>query len=179
MSMSNSTYVRDQLERYRDVDTWRHQARARIARVQSNWRVILQTTLAAGLAWFLDQQLLDHRAPAFAPIAAVISLGAARGQSWRRAIELAGGVAVGIGVADLLVNLLGRGALSIGLIVGLSMATAMLLGAGTIFVSQSAVSAIFVVALQPPGSGFTPDRFFDALIGGAVALVVAQVLLPR
>src|SRR4051812_49904304 len=91
MNQSNSTYVRDQLERYRDVATWRSQARARVDRVRSNLLLILQTALAGGVAWFLDQQLLGHRAPAFAPIAAVISLSAARGQSARRAVELAAG----------------------------------------------------------------------------------------
>jgi hypothetical protein len=40
------------------------------------------------------------------------------------------------------------------------------------------VSAIFVATIERP-AGLTPDRFIDALIGGAVALLVAQVLLPR
>ena len=40
----------------------------------------------------------------FASIAAVIALGATYGQRSERAVELIGGVVVGIGVADLLVR---------------------------------------------------------------------------
>jgi uncharacterized membrane protein YgaE (UPF0421/DUF939 family) len=35
-----------------------------------------------------------------------------------------------------------------------------------------------VATLQPPDNGFNFDRFFDALVGGACALVVAMVVLP-
>src|SRR3569833_608258 len=101
MSLSNSTYVRDQLERYRDVDTWRYQARARVTRVRSNWRVIVQTALAAGTDWFLAQQLLGHPAPAFPPTAPVSAPAPPRRLPGRRAFFRAAGVPVGIGVADL------------------------------------------------------------------------------
>jgi uncharacterized membrane protein YgaE (UPF0421/DUF939 family) len=161
------------------VETVRGSARQRFDRLQTNGVLILQTAIAAGASWLLARELWDHPAPAFAPIAAVISLTAARGQSVRRATELVAGVAVGIGVADALVVLIGTGFWQIGAVVGLAMATALLLGAGSLFVSQAAVSAVFVVALEPPGSGFTPDRFLDALVGGVIALVVTQLLLPR
>jgi uncharacterized membrane protein YgaE (UPF0421/DUF939 family) len=64
------------------------------------------------------------------------------------------------------------------LVVALSMSAALLLGGGALLVSQAGVSAIFVATIERP-SGLTPDRFVDALIGGAVALLVAQVLIPR
>jgi uncharacterized membrane protein YgaE (UPF0421/DUF939 family) len=42
-----------------------------------------------------------------------------------------------------------------------------------LLVNQAAISAILVVALQPPQqSGFSPDRFLDALVGGGVALAI-------
>ncbi|HSD78374.1 MAG TPA: hypothetical protein VLA98_13265, partial [Solirubrobacteraceae bacterium] len=71
------------------------------------------------------------------------------------------------------------GTLVVALVVALAMAAALLLGAGTILVNQAAVSAILVATLQPPQNGISPDRFLDALIGGAVALLVGQVLFPR
>jgi hypothetical protein len=67
----------------------------------------------------------------------------------------------------------------IALVVALSMAAALLLGAGSILVNQAAVSAILVATIQPPSSGLSPTRFIDALIGGAVALLVGQVLIPH
>ncbi len=46
-------------------------------------------------------------------------------------------------------------------------------------VNQAAISAVLVIALQPPQqSGFMPDRFLDALVGGGVALAV-NYLLPQ
>jgi uncharacterized membrane protein YccC len=112
-------------------------------------------------------------------VSAVISLGVARGRRTVRAIELTVGVAIGIAVADLLVHALGGGTLVLMLVVALSMLAALLLGAGTILVNQAAISAILVVATLKPGQGPSPSRLLDALIGGAIALLVGQVLFPR
>src|SRR4051794_25006757 len=149
----------------------------RVGRVRASARPILQTALAAGLAWELAS--LVNATPFFAPISAVISLGVARGRRTDRAIELVLGVAVGIAVADVIVTLTGTGTLAVGLVVGLAMAAALLLGAGTILVNQAAVSAILVATIAPPQNGLSPTRFIDALIGGAVALLIGQVLFPR
>ncbi|HEX7297508.1 MAG TPA: FUSC family protein [Solirubrobacteraceae bacterium] len=146
-------------------------------RVRAELWSILQTSVAAGVAWTLASTL--HPRPFFAPVSAVISLGVARGRRTKRAVELTVGVAVGIAVADLIVRLLGGGTLVLVLVVALSMGAALLLGAGTILVNQAAVSAILVVATLQPGSSPSPSRFLDALIGGAVALLVGQVLFPR
>jgi hypothetical protein len=59
------------------------------------------------------------------------------------------------------------------------MGAALLLGAGTLFVNQAAVSAILVATLDPPDDGLSPDRLLHALIGGGVGLLVGQVLFPR
>jgi hypothetical protein len=149
----------------------------RARRVRAAALPIAQTALAAALAWALAS--LVNPKPFFAPISAVISLGVARGRRTTRAVELVLGVAVGIAVADVIVTVLGTGTLVVALVVALTMAVALLLGAGTLFVNQAAVSAILVATLQPPQEGLSPDRFVDALIGGAVALLVGQVLLPR
>ena len=65
------------------------------------------------------------------------------------------------------------------LVVGLSMTAALLFGAGQILVNQAAISGILIVATLQPGASPSPSRFLDALIGGAVALLVGQVLFPR
>ncbi len=152
--------------------------RRRLERLEAAWLRILQTGVAAGFAWFLAKVVVGQPRPFFAPVSAVISLGLASGQSRRRAVELALGVAVGIAVADLIGLGLGSGAWQIGLVVALSMAAAMLVGAGTILVNQAAVSAILVMTL-PAGRGPIGYRFLDALIGGAVAVLIGQVVLRR
>ena len=151
--------------------------RRRVRRVRGDLWGILQTTVAAGAAWFLANLL--HPQPFFAPAAAVIAMGVSRGGRTVRAVELVVGVAVGIVVADVLVRWLGANTLVLMLVVGLSMAAALLFGAGQILVNQAAISGILVVATLQPGSSPSPARALDALIGGAVALLVGQVLFPR
>jgi uncharacterized membrane protein YgaE (UPF0421/DUF939 family) len=154
----------------------RGQVHRRTSRLRAGLWTIAQTAIAVGAAWLIAQQIDDS--PFFAPISAVVSLAATRGQRTTRAIELVLGVAVGIAVADFIVSALGTSTPVLMLVVALSMGAALLLGGGTILISQAGVSAIFVTTVEQP-HGFTPNRFIDALIGGTVALLVSQVLLPR
>lgn len=153
-------------------------ARTRADRLVTAGRSVLQVALAAALAWLAATEVLGHERAFFAPVAAIVTLGISYGQRGRRAAELAVGVAVGILVADLLVLLLGTGTVALGLIVLLSVGTAVLLGSGPLIVNQAGISAVLVVTIQPAGEGFVFDRFFDALTGGAVALAVNALFLP-
>ena len=63
----------------------RQRLRSGVHRLRGGWWQILQTALAAGVAWFLALLILGHERPEFAPIAAVISLGLAVGERGRRA----------------------------------------------------------------------------------------------
>jgi uncharacterized membrane protein YccC len=140
---------------------------------------ILQTAAAAVLAWYLAIALLPGEQPLFAAIAAVICVGATRGHRGRQSLELVGGVVVGIAVADVLVGLIGTGPLQIGLLVVLAMGAAVAVGGGELLVSEAAVSAILLATLEPvSGPGLSPDRFFEALIGGGVAFAVSSLLFP-
>lgn len=134
---------------------------------------IAQSAVAASLAFFLAAILLGHPRPFFAPIAAVICLSVTLGNRTSRAVELVVGVALGLLVADLLVLVLGTGTVQIAVVVALAMAAAVFFRGGTLLVNQAAVSAILVVVLQPPDAVFSPERFLDALAGGAVALLVS------
>jgi uncharacterized membrane protein YgaE (UPF0421/DUF939 family) len=133
---------------------------------------VVQSAVAAGVAYLLATLVLGHERPFFAAIAAIISLGVTLGQRVRRAIELTFGVAVGLMVADLLVLFIGTGVAQIGIVVLLAMAAAVFFGGGPLLVNQAAVSALLVVVLQPPNDVFDPARFLDALVGGVVALAV-------
>src|SRR3712207_5891335 len=55
------------------------------------------------------------------------------------------------------------------------MAAAVLCGERRLLVNQAAISAILVVVLQPPDAPFSPDRFFNALLGGGVALAISHL----
>jgi uncharacterized membrane protein YccC len=140
---------------------------------------IMQTAVAACVAWFLAALLLGlDGPPTFAPIAAVISLGLAVGQRARRAVELTIGVAFGILIADLLVSILGVGAVQAGIVVALAMTVAAFLGSQEIGVNEAAVSAmIIMITFQYSETGFPLDRFLEALIGGGTALLI-NALLP-
>jgi uncharacterized membrane protein YgaE (UPF0421/DUF939 family) len=151
----------------------RRRLRAGIGRLQGGWWQILQTAVAAGVAWFLAVLVLGHEQPLFAPIASVISLGLAVGQRGRRAAELILGVAFGFAIANLLVFVLGVGSVQIAVVVALAMTIAVFFGRGELGVNEAAISgAILMVALQPaPGTGFLPDRLLEGLIGCSVARV--------
>jgi uncharacterized membrane protein YgaE (UPF0421/DUF939 family) len=139
---------------------------------------ISQAALAAGLAWELALQIPGHKQPFFAPIAAVIALGAERGRRGRQAVELMLGVGLGIILGATIAATVGSGGwqIVIGVAVAFSVGTA--LGARPLTTNEAAVSAILVVGLHRPGSSFAYARLIDALIGGGIAIVTAQLLFP-
>jgi uncharacterized membrane protein YgaE (UPF0421/DUF939 family) len=159
--------------------TIRSTARSRVRLLRPHLLPIVQTAAAAVAAYYvaLLLPLADSR-PVFASIAAVISLGATYSRRGARAAELIGGVVVGLTVADLIVQAIGTGPLQIGLMIVLAMGAAVALGGGELLVSEAAVSALLLASLEPTSHGFTPDRFIEALTGGAVALVVGGLLFP-
>ncbi len=149
--------------------------RARRARLRSKRFLLVQCALAGGVAWFVSAELLGHPTPFFAPIAAVVGLGTSYGQRPRRVAEITMGVAIGIFLADLLVLWLGSGAWQIAVVILLAMSAGVWLSGGQLFVTQSAVQSIIIVALvAQPITAFT--RWLDALVGGVVALVAATIV---
>jgi uncharacterized membrane protein YgaE (UPF0421/DUF939 family) len=139
---------------------------------------VLQTAAAALAAWWLALALLPTPRPAFASIAAVICLGVTYGQRRSRALQLLGGVVLGVAVASLLLFAIGDGPLQIGLLVVLAMSAALVFRGGELLVNEAAVSAILLASLEPTTSGYSADRVLEALIGGGVGLAVASFLLP-
>jgi hypothetical protein len=145
------------------------------ARLRASAWAVAQSAAAASLAFFVARVFLGHERPFFAPVAAVICLSITLGSRPRRAFELVFGVALGLMVADLLVLVIGTGTLQIAAVVLLAMAVAVFFAGGTILVNQAAVSAILVVVLQPPDAVFSANRFLDALVGGAIALLISYL----
>lgn len=156
-------------------DRSRLSVRSRLRLVSSKAFLILQSSVAAGLAWWLASSVFGHATPFFAPIVAVVCLGMSYGQRLRRVVEVAVGVAVGVFVADVFVQIAGTGPWQVMAVVLVSMAIARFLDGSPVLVTQAAVQSIVVVTLvATPGQAFT--RWTDALIGGGVALVAATVV---
>jgi uncharacterized membrane protein YgaE (UPF0421/DUF939 family) len=144
------------------------------ARVRTSWWGVVQCAVGGALAWQAAERLLHHQAPFFASVAAIVGLGVSYAQRLRRVTEIAVGVAIGVGLGDVLVRIIGRGAWQLGLVVLIAMSAVLLLDGGPLLVNQAALQAVFVIALPPPVGGYV-GRWEDALVGGAVALAIAFV----
>jgi uncharacterized membrane protein YgaE (UPF0421/DUF939 family) len=148
------------------------------SRLRRGWRLVVEGTAAATVAWLIATRLLDHPRPFFAPAAALIVLGQARGQRTLRAVEVVLGVAGGVLIADIVAQALGpRTTLTILTIVLVTLTFAVVIGASTVVIVQMSVSALYVAVVTPGTSTVVPFRFLDAL-GGGVALVASQLARP-
>jgi uncharacterized membrane protein YgaE (UPF0421/DUF939 family) len=141
-------------------------------RIASSWWGIAQSAVGGAAAWELAVRLLHHQGPFFASVAAIVCLSTSYVNRLRRVLEMGIGVALGVGLGDLLVGVIGRGSVQLGLTVLIAMSVALLLDGGALIVNQAALQAVFVVALPPPQGGYV-GRWLDAALGGLVALVVA------
>lgn len=154
----------------------RSEARVRTDRLLSRIAFILQCGVGAALAWWLAGDVFAHPMPFFAPVTAIITLGMSYGQRVRRAVEVMIGVALGVLIGDVFSHLFGSGVLQVLVVVVLAMTIASLVGAGILMTIQAGVqAAIITTLLAAPDQAFT--RWLDAVIGGAVALVIS-VLVP-
>lgn len=148
---------------------------AALGRLWSERGQILQKALAAGVAYWIASGPLGHEQPAFASIAALISLSVVTGKEGRQAIELVFGVACGLAVTSLLLSVIGSGALQIALVVGLATGLVMFFGGGALSTTEAGVSALLMVILASPSSDLTGERFIEALVGSGIALAVRAI----
>lgn len=159
---------------------WRIRVRRRLRQGRSRVRVsfipILQACIAAGLAYFLAGWWLGHAEPFFAPIAAWSCLGFAADKDLRRIAEVALGVALGVGLGDLVVHVIGSGVWQVMLVLAASALIARFVDEGVVLTTQAGVQSIVIVGL-PAGmlGGGAVGRWTDALVGGVVALLIAAL----
>jgi uncharacterized membrane protein YccC len=149
---------------------------AAFGRLGSEWSQVVQKALAAGMAYWIASSVLGHDDPAFASIAALISLAVTTGKEGSQVVELVFGVACGLTVADLLLSLIGSGALQIALVVGLATGLVTFFGGGALSVTEAGVSALLMVILASPSSGMSGDRFIEALVGAGIALGLRAII---
>ncbi len=149
-------------------------------RLSAEWVPLLESTVAATLAWIVSTTVVGHPAPFFAPTAAIIVLGQARGIRVRKTVEILIGIAGGILLADVVAQLLGSNTtLTIFVLVALTLTITTAIGANGVAVVQATVSALYVAVVTPPTQTLVPVRFIDALVGGTIALLVNQLAVAR
>ncbi|MET8254817.1 FUSC family protein [Micromonospora sp. NPDC005197] len=165
------------------VERVRHRS-GQASRIRARqWEVTLvisiQAGLAAALAALIAQHFLGPGAHVFAPAAAVGTIATAIGQRARRTFELLFGVGLGIVIGDALRFIVGSGPWQTGVVVALAVASALLVaGKGGPLVGQAGGTAVLIATLAPMQRGLELPRIFDALVGGAVGLLVVALLLP-
>ncbi|MCV2393192.1 FUSC family protein [Actinotalea sp. M2MS4P-6] len=152
------------------------------ARLRQGWgRVrraavpLLLAAIAAGGAYAVARYGLGHQYPFFAPVAAWLALGFSADRDLRRVAELAIGVAVGVLAGDLLVHAIGSGAWQVAVVLAIAVLVARMLDRGDLLAIQAGVQAVVVVVLPASATGGPVGRWVDAMVGGAVALVVAAL----
>jgi uncharacterized membrane protein YgaE (UPF0421/DUF939 family) len=141
----------------------------------------VHASLAAAAAWLLAHNVLGHSDPFFAPIAAAIALSTTQLQRSLRIVQMVLGVVLGISIGRLLGSAFGASAPALALVVFATLLSVRALGAGFLgngmmFANQAASSAILVVVLHDSATG--AERELDAVVGGAVALVVGVLAFP-
>ncbi|MDH2456411.1 FUSC family protein [Corynebacterium bovis] len=145
-------------------------------RVREAWVFAVQCAIAAGLALWFATDVMGHQRAFFAPIAAVISLGVSGGTRLRRGFELVLGAAVGIGIGDVVVSVIGSGYWQVAVVVLVAILLAVFVDKGAMVPTQAAGSAVLVATLIPPGTAGNLSRMVDALIGGVIGLIVMAVV---
>lgn len=140
--------------------------------------VAAQAGLAAGLAWFVAHDVLHNQQPLFAPAASIGTIAAAIGNRIRRTVELITGVFLGVLIGQLIIQAIGTGPVQAGLIVALAISSAAVIrGNGAVMVHAGS-TAVLLATLTPTGAHLAVPRTINALIGGAIAVVVALLILP-
>jgi uncharacterized membrane protein YgaE (UPF0421/DUF939 family) len=148
-------------------------------RLRSHALAILQTAVAAVVAWYVCVLVLPDPLPVFACIAAVVAIGATHGAHGRRALHLVAGVVLGLAVADVLIHFIGTGPVQLAVLVLLAMSAAVLLNGSELVISEAAVSAMLLMMVGGSTDGYSPNRILEAVIGGAVALAIALLFPPN
>lgn len=137
---------------------------------------IVQAAIGAGIAYAIARYGLGHETPFFAPIAVWVCLGFTSDRRMRKVAELALGVALGVGLGDLIVTIIGSGPWQIALVLIAAALSARFIDRGVMFTMQAGVQAVVVVALPVQASGAPMNRWIDAVVGGAMAIAVAALL---
>ena len=146
----------------------------RIERWRQRGFLIAQCSVTAGLAWLIAGLLLGHKVPYFAAASAILVLGMTYGQRLRRGVDVAIGVTLGVALGDLWLVLFGAGVWQVVLVCAIAMSLATLVGASPVITTTAGANSIAVLVMAPSPI-YGVERWTDAVIGSALALLVATV----
>lgn len=157
------------------VPTARRYPREGWARLRGSAVAIVQLVVAASAAFSIAHYGLGHPAPLIAATVTISSLGLVRDARPWRVLETVIGMVLGVFVAELVVFAAGSGWWQLALTLGVSLSIARFVSPQAGFAIAAAIQSIIVVVV-PSQTPFL--RLLDALIGGAMALLVTA-LIPR
>ncbi|MCG5454448.1 FUSC family protein [Micromonospora sp. PSH03] len=162
----------------RPAESALREGREAYERLRTYLILAVQAGVAAGLAWFVASDVLHNPQPLFAPAAAVGTIAAAVGNRARRTLELLAGVFLGVLVGNGIIRFIGAGPIQTGVVVALAIsAAAVFRGTGAVMV-QAGSTAVLLGTVSPDRPDLAVPRTANALVGVAVAIVVALLILP-
>lgn len=139
-------------------------------------RAGLEAGIAAGLAYWLGQLLLGTASPIYAPVAAVVVIGAGHVRRISRVTSMLTGMALAIVVSEVGVRLIGTGPAQMALLTALAIIATRILFDDLLAVAYAGLNAAVLVALG--GEGWVPDRAAEAVIGAATAYGLVYLVFP-
>lgn len=160
-------------EQLRSVD---RSVKSRFARVKSRFMFILQSTLGAGLAFFVAHVVFGHSQPFFAPMSVIIILGLSGSDRLKRAVDLSIGGIVGVIVGTLLVDGVGTGPVHMTIIIGCSLLIASFVTSSQLVSNQIAIGAILIATIMPPEEMGGLSRAIDAIIGAVIGISMVALI---
>ncbi len=138
------------------------------------------TAIACGLSYWVGQHIVGHPYPFFAPVAAWASLGYTSDRSVRKVAETGIGVSIGVWLGDLFGHTFGSGPWQVAVIVFIAVLVARFVGSGAPLATHAGTQAVVLVGLPigvlSPALGGGFGRWSDALIGAAVATLIAAII---
>lgn len=152
-----------------------HRIAEGLARLRAHWIYALQAGFAAGLAYWASMTFFGHIQPFFAPMSVLIVLSTTGGERFRKSIELIVGCAIGVGLGDLLISVVGTGIWQIAVGVTAAVLLGVTIDKGPLVANQAAFASILVSTILPPGTEGGFNRMIDALVGGFVGLIVISI----
>ncbi|MEU5905155.1 FUSC family protein [Micromonospora sp. NPDC047467] len=152
------------------------ESREAYERLRSYFIIAVQAGVAAGLSWFIADDVLHIPQPLFAPAASIGTVAAALGNRIGRAAELTAGVILGAVTGQLIIEVIGTGPVQTALIVTFAISSAAVIqGSGAVMVHAGS-TAVLLGTLTT--ENLAAARAANGLIGGVTAIAVALLIMP-
>lgn len=141
-----------------------------------------QTSIFATISWLFCRYVVNDPAPIFAPIVTFVCMGLSRNRELRKAVEMGFGASMGVLIGGVVGQYWGFGPVQLFVLFFGCALIGRLLDRSEMVAYQMAIQAMVVAAMMAlmnagPDTVTVIDRFLNAVVGSAVALL-ATVILP-